>query len=161
MCHIQFQWNLACLQLQACRCDSHLLFKLVGVNGRILRVNLTFVYWCRVSNVLFWPIFPDMIVDFARIQGYEERKEGAYARDEVNIRANAPRPVLSRSSVQKEGRRGVFFGSLRYIIICTLVKCISLTTPIHWCVIYNNNYIWVGRLCRNGEDAQYMQVKAV
>ena len=72
-----------------------------------------------------------VIVDFARIQGYEERKEGAYARDAVNIRANAPAPVLSKSSVQKGGRRGVFFGNLRYIIICALVKCISLTTPIH------------------------------
>ena len=71
-----------------------------------------------------------VIVDFARIQGYEER-ERAYAQDEVNIRANAPSPGLSKSNVQKGGRRGVFFGSLRYIIIYTLVKCISLSKPIH------------------------------
>ena len=44
-----------------------------------------------------------MIVDFAHIQGYEERREGAYARDELNIRANAPSPLMSKSSVQKGG----------------------------------------------------------
>ena len=25
-----------------------------------VRVNLTLLCWCRVSNVLFWPILPDM-----------------------------------------------------------------------------------------------------
>ena len=46
-----------------------------------------------------------VIVEFAcaRIQDYEERREGAYARDELNVRANAPYPLLSKSSVQKGG----------------------------------------------------------
>ena len=44
-----------------CRCDLHLLYRLVGVNVRILCVNLTLPCWCRVSNVLFWLIFPDMV----------------------------------------------------------------------------------------------------
>ena len=44
-----------------CRCDSHMLYRLVGVNVRVRRVNLTLLCWCRVSNVLFWPIIPDMI----------------------------------------------------------------------------------------------------
>ena len=44
-----------------------------------------------------------VIVEFARIQDYGERREGAYARDERNIRANAPSPLLSKSSVQKGG----------------------------------------------------------
>ena len=34
------------------RCDSHLLYRLVGVNVRILRINLTLL--------LYWPIFSDM-----------------------------------------------------------------------------------------------------
>ena len=43
-----------------------------------------------------------VVVEFARIQDYDERREGAYVRDELNIRANAPPPqLLSKSSVQK------------------------------------------------------------
>ena len=42
-----------------------------------------------------------VIVEFARIQDYEEWREGTYARDELNIQANAPSPHLSKSSVQK------------------------------------------------------------
>ena len=44
-----------------------------------------------------------MIVDFAHIQGYEEWREGVYAQNELNIRAKAPFPLLSKSSVQKGG----------------------------------------------------------
>ena len=44
-----------------------------------------------------------MIADFACIQGYKERREGVYVRDKLNIRANAPSPLLSKSSVQKGG----------------------------------------------------------
>ena len=51
-----------------------------------------------------------MIVDFAHIQGYEEWREGVFARNELNIRAKAPFPLLSRSSVQRGG--GAYFGSL-------------------------------------------------
>ena len=35
-----------------------LLYRLIGVNVRILRINVTLLCWCGVSNVLF--IFPDM-----------------------------------------------------------------------------------------------------
>ena len=44
-----------------------------------------------------------MIVEFAcaRTQDHEERREGAYARDELNVPANAPSPLLPKSSVQK------------------------------------------------------------
>ena len=55
-----------------------------------------------------------VIVSFARIQGYKERREGAYALDELNIRANAPSPLLSKSSAQT-GRS--IFGSLRYVCL--------------------------------------------
>ena len=34
---------------------------------------------------------------------HKERREGAYARDKLNIRANAPSPRLPKSSVQKGG----------------------------------------------------------
>ena len=47
----------------------------------------------------------------ARTQDYEERREGVYARDELNIRANAPFPLLSKSSVEKGGGGGVFSGA--------------------------------------------------
>ena len=43
-----------------------------------------------------------VIVDFTRTAA-GERREGAYARDELNIRASAPSPVLSKSTVQKGG----------------------------------------------------------
>ena len=44
-----------------------------------------------------------VIVEFTRIQDYEERRERAYARDELNVQANAPSPLLSKSGVQKGG----------------------------------------------------------
>ena len=44
-----------------------------------------------------------VIVEFAHRRDYEERREGAYVRDELNIQANAPSPCLSKSSVQKGG----------------------------------------------------------
>ena len=44
-----------------------------------------------------------VIVEFAHIQDYEERREGAYARDELNIRANTPSPLSSKSSLHKGG----------------------------------------------------------
>ena len=37
-----------------------------------------------------------VIVKFMRIQDYKERREGAYAPDELNIWANAPFPLLSK-----------------------------------------------------------------
>ena len=46
-------------------------------------------------------------LEFTRIQDYEEWMEGLYERDKLNIRANAPSPLLSKSSVQKGGG-GVF-----------------------------------------------------
>ena len=42
-----------------------------------------------------------VIAEFARIQDYEERRERTYAGDELTIRANAPSPLLFKSSVQK------------------------------------------------------------
>ena len=45
-----------------------------------------------------------VVVDFARVQDYEERSEGAYAR------ANAPSLPLSKRSVQKGG--GAYFREL-------------------------------------------------
>ena len=51
-----------------------------------------------------------MIVDFARIQDYEERREGACAGDELNVRANTPSPLLSEVVYKKGGR---IFGSLK------------------------------------------------
>ena len=36
-------------------CDSHLLYRLIGVNVRILCVNVMLLCW------LFWQTFPDMI----------------------------------------------------------------------------------------------------
>ena len=44
-----------------------------------------------------------VIVDFACIQDYEEWREGEYARDKLNIQANAPSPLWSESSVQEGG----------------------------------------------------------
>ena len=64
-----------------------------------------------------------VIVDFARIQGYEERREGAYARDELNIHANAPSPLLSKSSVQKGG--GAYFREL------TVMQKIVMVHPVN------------------------------
>ena len=54
-----------------------------------------------------------VIVEFECIQDYEERSEGAYARDGLSIRTNAPSPLLSKSSDPKGG--GVFTGAY-----CTL-----------------------------------------
>ena len=42
-----------------------------------------------------------VIVDFARIQNYDDLREGAYARDKLNIQANTPSLLLSKSHVQK------------------------------------------------------------
>ena len=42
-----------------------------------------------------------MIVKFECIQDYEEWREGVYAQDELNVRANPPSPLLSKSSVKK------------------------------------------------------------
>ena len=57
-----------------------------------------------------------VIVEFTRIQDYEERREGVYARDKLNIQPNAPSPLLSKSSVQKVvcKKWGRIFGSLQY-----------------------------------------------
>ena len=41
--------------VQACRCYSHLLYRLVGVNVRILRVNLTLLCW---PGLLTGPYLP-------------------------------------------------------------------------------------------------------
>ena len=57
-----------------------------------------------------------VIVDFARTQDYDKWREEAYARDELNIRANAPSPLLSKSSVQK---RGAYFWELTVLGITT------------------------------------------
>ena len=46
--------------LQVCRCDSHLLCRLISVNVWVLRVNVTLLCKHGVSNVLSWPIIPDM-----------------------------------------------------------------------------------------------------
>ena len=47
---------------------------------------------------------------------------GAYAQDEIKIRAKAPFPLLPQSSVKKEGR---IFGRLRYKhwYNCVLAGC--------------------------------------
>ena len=44
-----------------------------------------------------------MIVDSTHIQDYKEQREEAYAQEKLNIRANAPSPLSSKSSVQKGG----------------------------------------------------------
>ena len=51
-----------------------------------------------------------------RIQNYEyeERREGAYARDKLNIRANASSPLFSKISVQKGG---TYFWELTVIVV--------------------------------------------
>ena len=49
-----------------------------------------------------------MIVDLVHIKDCEEWREGAYAQDEFNIRANAPCPLLLQSNL------GCIFGSLQY-----------------------------------------------
>ena len=82
-----------------------------------------------------------MIVEFARAY-YEERREGAYVRDELNIGANAPFPLLSKSSVQKGG---VIFGSLRYmqrytlhIHVTPLLKILATASsknPAYWLIV--------------------------
>ena len=53
----------------------------------------------------------------ARTQDYEERREGAYARDELT---NAPSLLSSKSSVQKGG--GHILGSLRYMLLMKSLK---------------------------------------
>ena len=47
-----------------------------------------------------------MFVEFARIQDYEERGEGVYAQGELNIRANAPSPLLSEPPIADPPRSG-------------------------------------------------------
>ena len=61
-----------------------------------------------------------MIVDFARTQDYEELKEGAYAQDELNIRANAP--CFCLKVVRKKGG-GVYFRELTILSTYILVLC--------------------------------------
>ena len=71
---------------------------------------------CSATLLLFQKALAVIIViEFVRIQDYEEQREG-YAQDELNIRANAPSPLFSKRSVQKEGggERRHIFGSLRY-----------------------------------------------
>ena len=41
--------------------------------------------------------------DLSRIEYCEEWKEGVYAQDELNVRANAPSPLMPQSSVQNGG----------------------------------------------------------
>ena len=56
-----------------------------------------------------------------RTQDHEEWREEAYARDELNIRANAPSPLLPKSSVQKGG---AYFRELtvHVIVECSLLQ---------------------------------------
>ena len=58
-----------------------------------------------------------VIVDFARIQNYDDLREGAYARDKLNIQANAPTLLLSKSHVQK----GAHFQELTVIAVLYIV----------------------------------------
>ena len=58
-----------------------------------------------------------IVIEVVHIQDYEELREG-YAQDKLNIRANAPSPLFSKSSVQK-GLGAHIFGSLRYQYIYT------------------------------------------
>ena len=65
-----------------------------------------------------------VIVEFMCIQDYEERMEGAYAQDELNIWANVPSSLLSKSSVQKGGS---YFWELTVVyIIHMCTKCFVL-----------------------------------
>ena len=50
-----------------------------------------------------------MIVDFAHIQGYEEWREGVYARNELNIRAKPPSHFCLKVLCKKEVGGGVFW----------------------------------------------------
>ena len=51
-----------------------------------------------------------VIVEFARIQDYEERREGAYTRDELNIRANAPSHFCLKVACKKGGGAAGAYG---------------------------------------------------
>ena len=63
-----------------------------------------------------------VIVELAGIQDYEEQREGAYARDELNNRANAPSPRLSKVVCKKGGGGGgAYFRKLK---VLSLVKAI-------------------------------------
>ena len=71
-----------------------------------------------------------VIVEFARSQNYEERREGAYVRDKLNIQANAPSPLLSKKSVQKGG--GIFSGAYGMFLKSCICRdeCIQLILDI-------------------------------
>ena len=60
------------------------------------------------------------------IQDYEDRMEGVYAQDELNIWANAPFSLLSKSSVQKGGP---YFGELTVVYIVHKMFCFFLQEP--------------------------------
>ena len=83
-----------------------------------------------------------VIIEFADIQDYEEWREGAYARDELNIRANAPSLLLSKSSVQKWG--GVFLGAygtsvVRWPNYSEVAFLMSRSTNEHY--LHGYNYV--------------------
>ena len=87
------------LVVQACRCDSHLLYRLVGDNVRILRVNLTLLCWCRVSDVHFWLIFPDMLTLLIRNIARAEYKCGQNIEKEHVVRVNKGHTLVYRPTV--------------------------------------------------------------
>ena len=58
---------------------------------------------CSVKLPFFWKAAAvNMIVDIVHIKDCEELR-GAYAWDELNIRANAPFPLISQTSVEMGG----------------------------------------------------------
>ena len=67
-----------------------------------------------------------VVVEFARIQDYDERREGAYVRDELNIRANAPPPNFCLKVVCKKGR-GVISGAYgTHLVYCLYIPALVL-----------------------------------
>ena len=93
---------------------------------------------CRATAVV-------MIVKFVCFQDYEEWREGAYARDELNTWANAPSPLLWKSSMQKGGG-GVFLGAYGTLLLrpCTnhfhlSMKHIHIVIILCW---YQKGILW-------------------
>ena len=99
-----------------------------------------FPWYIRSTKLLFFQKFTAVvvIVDLARIQYYEEWKEGEYVWDEFNIRANTPSPLLPQSSVKK----GVYiFRSLQYYMYLHFYVIPTLFACFVTCYTYTSFYI--------------------
>ena len=81
------------------------------------------------------------------IQDYEEWREGAYARDKLNIRANIPLRFYLKVVCEKEGGR--IFRTLQYnsltkegvVIFFGSISCMWSKLPQK--PTYNNDLVWL------------------